>query len=281
MFGWKARAYLNEECVKHAPKESLLSTLFRGRTGPTPSGGETPKQLDFPFVHGTLIRTPFGAAEVTQPLSLKYKREASKMDPAALNKTIGLSISAWTLADGSHPKLYCTVKAAQAWKDAKEAKPGGDSILSAFGTLVSSTLDLFSTQKPKVESEKVPFKFQRYYQESAAVSTSFGNGRVVGFRESDGFYKISLSNWTLANGSHPIAWIRGVDIKYAIAKDCKEGYPVLTKLGLTGILESVQPTTGKWSIGRDDDLGDDAITLFSFLISLKVYISSRCRQRRW
>jgi len=247
LFGWNARAYLNEECVKLAAKESLLSSLFRGRSSIAVTAVEPPKQLDFPFAHGTMIRTPFGEAEVTQPLAIKYKRDGSKVDPAASNVTIGLSIVAWTLADGSHPKLYCTVKTAQTWKDAKGGvKPTGDrdSILSAFGTLVSSTLDLFSTQKPKVEAEKLPIKFDRYYQDAASVSTAFGNGRIIGFRGSDGFYKISLSQWTMGNGSHPTAWIRGIDIKYAIAKDCKEGYPVLTKLGLTGTLESVQPTTG-------------------------------------
>ena len=267
MLGWKARAYLNEDCVKHAPKESLLSALFRGRASGASSGIETQKQLDFPFANGTMIRTPFGEAEVTQPLALRYKREGSKVEPGALNTTIGLSLTGWTLANGTHPKLYCTVKTAQAWKEVKDVKPAGDSILTAFGTLVSSTFDLFSVQKPKVEGDKLPFKFSRYYQDAAAVSTAFGIGRVVGFRESDGFYKISLSNWTMTNGSHPIAWIRGVDIKYAIARDCKEGYPVLTKLGLTGILESVQPTTGTSNYPEDYVLRGTLLTVliyFSF-----------------
>lgn len=244
MLGWEARAYLNENCVK-VEKESLLAALFR-RPAPVPSI-ETPKQLDFPFAQGTLIRTPFGEAEVSRPLPLRYKKETSKMDPEGINQTICLSISAWTLADGSHAKLYCTVKTAQLWKESKEAKTP-DGILSAFGTLVSSTFDFagrFSAQpKAKEEGEPSPIKFERYYRDSASVSTAFGNGRVVGFRDVDGFYKIHLSKWTLADGSHPIAWIRGVDIKYAIVKDCKEGYPVLTNLGLSGILESVQPTTG-------------------------------------
>ena len=109
-----------------------------------------------------------------------------------------------------------------------------------------------------------PKKLERYYEDSASVSTAFGNGRVIGFREEDGFYMISLSSWTLADGSHPIAWIRGPDIKYAIAKGCKEGHPVLTNLGLSGILESVQPTTGKYEIKStetDDDPFPDVVGL--------------------
>jgi hypothetical protein len=246
MIGWKARAYLNDDCIK-IEKESLLASLFRRQAG-TPTQAEPPKQLDFPFAQGTVIRTPYGEAEVIRPLPVKYKKEGSKVDPEGLNQVICLGITAWRLADGSHPKLYCTVKNAQQWKESKTTK-APDGILSAFGTLVSSTLDFAgrfsSSQKPKEESEPAPIKFVQYYRESAAVSTAFGTGRVVGFREKDGFYKISLTSWTLANKKHPVAWIRGVDIKYAIAKDCEEGYPVLTNLGLTGILESVQPTTGE------------------------------------
>ncbi len=244
LVGWKARAYLNENIIK-IEKESLLASLFRRQAGST-APVELTKQLDFPFAQGTSIRTPFGEAVVTRPLPPKYRKDSSILDSEGLNHTICLSLSKWVLADGSHPKLYCTVKTAQVWRDSKGTK-APDSILSAFGTLVSSTFDFagrFAVQKPK-EEEPLPVKFERYYRDSAAVSTAFGIGRIVGFREVDGFYKISLTSWTLADGSHPIAWIRGVDIKYAIAKDCKEGYPVLTSLGLTGILESVQPTTGK------------------------------------
>ena len=133
------------------------------------------------------------------------------------------------------------------WKDMKPGdwKTVPDGLLSAFGTLVSSTLDFagrFGTVKPK-EEESQP-KFTQRYQDGAAVSTQFGDGVVRCFREDDGFYNISLIRWNLTNGSHPTAYIHGNDVSYRIAKGCQEGYPVLTSLGLTGKLESVEPTTG-------------------------------------
>lgn len=245
MVGWKARAYLNEDIVR-IEKGTLLSSLFRRPTQ------EAEKKLEFPYAQGTEIPTPFGKAKVTTPLSAKFKKEGWKTDPEVLEQTIVLSFVTWSLADGTNPKLYCTVKAAQMWKESAGNK-SQDGLLSAFGTLVSSTFDFagrFSAPKTKGDAE-VPgtkAKNERYYSDAAAVSTSFGDGRILDFRESDGFYKISLSKWTMANKKHPIAWIRGIDIKYSIAKDCQEGYPVLTKLGLTGILKSVQPTTGKQTL---------------------------------
>eukprot|EP00934_Nitzschia_sp_Nitz4_P007620 Nitzschia sp. Nitz4//scaffold102_size76354//28389//32188//NITZ4_005631-RA/size76354-snap-gene-0.136-mRNA-1//-1//CDS//3329532246//7610//frame0 len=240
MVGWKATAFLNESIVK-VVKESYLSSLFRRP--------EASKPLEFPHAHGTPIQTPYGNATVTRPLPVKPKRDNAKVEPNISNATIGLDLSNWTLADGSHPKLYCTVKTASTWKETRVAK-SQDGILSAFGTLVTSTFTRFSsggtsgtTNKPK-EEEPVVAKFERYYQDSASVSTSFGVGRVLAFRETDGFYKLSLTAWKLADGSSAVAWMRGVDIKYAIAKGCQEGYPVLTNLGLSGTLESVQPTTG-------------------------------------
>jgi hypothetical protein len=38
--------------------------------------------------------------------------------------------------------------------------------------------------------------------------------------------------------------LRRDDLSYRLAEGCHEGYPVLTSLGLSGTLESVQPTTG-------------------------------------
>jgi hypothetical protein len=138
----------------------------------------------------------------------------------------------------------------QTWKDLKmhDCKKASDGLFSAFGTLVSSSTFDFAglrfSHKVKDEERTLP-KVERYYRDSAAVSMVFGNGMVLGFREEDGFYHVSLIGWTLANGVHPSAWLQEVDISYQIAKGCQEGYPVLTTFGLTGTLESVQPTTGK------------------------------------
>lgn len=258
--GWKAIGYLAENGVKIMSK-GILSSLFR-RQSNLPEVAPTPKPLEFPFAQGTDIKTPFGTAIVTRPLPIKDAKLAGKKDstPAAEQskltaaespcQTIGLSLTSWTLANNSHPKLYCTVETARIWKDTKStgAKSSGDGLLSAFGTLVSSTFDFagrFSVQKPPKDEKRAP-KFTRHYRDSAAVSTAFGAGVVLGFRENDGFYKLSLVGWTLANGAHPIAYLHEVDVNYRIAKGCQEGYPVLTSLGLTGKLESVEPATGKF-----------------------------------
>lgn len=246
MIGWTARAYLKEDDVKVIKeiKESLLSSFFRRQ----PSIGEpAPKPQLFPYVQGTIVQTPYGEAKVIVPLTPPEDRSAGKKDES--DQIICLSIASWRLANNAHPKLYCTVKACQAWRDAKERKIShNDGLLSAFGTLVLSiNREIFAgrlhSHKPKEEEQALP-RFEQYYRDSAAVATAFGSGRVINFRESDGFYRISLSSWTLANGKHPTAWLRGVDIRYQIAKGCQEGYPVLTTFGVSGILESVQPTTG-------------------------------------
>jgi len=75
------------------------------------------------------------------------------------------------------------------------------------------------------------------------VLTPFGYGTVRTFRETDGFYHLSLVGWQM-KGPHPTAYFSGDSLSYGIAKGCVEGYPVYTSLGLTGILISVEPTTG-------------------------------------
>lgn len=243
MVGWTARAYLNEDDVK-VTKESLLSTLFR-RQAISSDIPPSPKYDHFPYIKGSIIRTPYGNAEVIVPLPIPDNDSTDSNDTE--NKIICLGVTSWTLADGSHPKLYSTVKTCQTWKDANEAK----GIFSAFGTLVSSInreikdrlTTTAGTQKMKDDGLATP-KFKQYYRDSAAVSTAFGNGRVMKFRKSDGFYCVCLSSWKLANGRNPTAWLQENDVSYQIARGCKEGYPVLTKMGVSGILESVQPTTG-------------------------------------
>ena len=242
MIGWTARAYLNEADVKMPKeKEGFLASFFRRQS--SVSDPPPPKLLEFPYAKGTIINTPYGEAEVIVPLSSPDSDSTDAVDIS--NMTICLSITSWTLANDSHPNLFCTVKTCQAWKT-KEEKVSSDGILSAIGTLVSTINRALSTsnQKSKEEEPAITSKFHQYYRHSAAVSTAFGNGRISGFRKTDGFYSVSLSNWKLSNGHHPTAWLKEVDICYQIAKGCKEGYPVLTNLGVTGILESVQPTTG-------------------------------------
>jgi hypothetical protein len=231
MVGWTATAYLKLESLKPVPK-SLLGSLFR-QFGGTEG---TPKPLEFPHAEGTVIETPFGRCSVTKPLPAKPR--PSGRTPV----TLGLSIGSWTLADGTHPMLYCTVDTARAWRDHKA--DDGTSIFSALGTLVTSSrtlLEPFLSQKPT--PSKAP-QFVRYYQDSAAVTTPYGDGVVVRFRVEDGFYEVALTRWTLANGKQARAFLRREDINYRISSGCEEGYPVLTSLGLSGTLASVEPTTG-------------------------------------
>jgi len=247
MVGWTARAYLNQDDVK-VIKEGLLSSLFR-RQGSVSDSTPQKRINHFAYIEGTIIPTPYGNAKVAIPLSVPDDESIDSEDIS--NKSICLSIMSWTLANGSNPKLYCTVKTCQSWKDAKEAKATSDGILSAFGTLVSTInreikgrLTSTATIQKLNDKETTTQRFKQYYCISAAVSTAFGNGRIIDFRKEDGFYCISITSWVLADGGHPRAWLQEVDISYQIAKGCKEGYPLLTKLGVSGVLESVQPTTG-------------------------------------
>lgn len=232
MLGWPGTGYLQQGTLKRMPK-SLLSSLLRQLSGVD----SAQKALDFPYAHGTPIATPFGQAKVERPIPLT---KSSRIAPTA---TIGLRLESWKLANGASPMLYCTVATAQTWKNKKPEE--GLSLLSTFNTLVSSSRTLLvpflGQKKQPTEERKV---FQRYYKDAAAVSTKYGDGRVVDFRESDGFYEVSMLQWTLANGTHPKAFMRNDEISYRIAKGCQEGYPVLTSLGLSGKLASVEPTSG-------------------------------------
>ncbi|CAJ1905588.1 unnamed protein product [Cylindrotheca closterium] len=239
---WKARGYLNEIDVKVTKERILLSlSLFR-RQGSTSE--TTLKPLEFPYATGTLINTPYGAAELYKPLLLTSKQ---LNETELLNQIIGLRLVSWKLANGSYPTMHCTVKTVQQWKNSK-SRSSTDGLLSTFGTLLTMPFSSrFGTPAKKittaVEAEKIP-KFRQYYNDSTKVSTAYGNGEVLEFREEDGFYKVSITSWTLANGQCATAWLREVDIRCRIADGCQEGYPVLTGMGLTGILESVQPSTG-------------------------------------
>ena len=271
MVGWTAKAYLCEDDVKIVSK-GLIQSFIRKM-----SGHETtaPKPKEFPYAEGTVINTPYGKGAVTKPLpSAKAGGKSDAVSPKAITPTnrgdttasgrprsgslgssttslatvptVGISLTSWTLADGSHPVLYCTVPNAQTWKDRKDDRMG---ILSATVGLVSKTLEKFRVNpnkktKKEEKQETIPLE-EQYFQDAAKVSTYYGNGVVSGFRPKDGFYKISLSNWTLSDGSHPVAYLKKDDIKIRIANACQEGYPLYTKYGLTGSLASVQPKTGK------------------------------------
>jgi hypothetical protein len=242
MTGWKARAYLNEVDAK-VTKEGLLASLFRRQSV---TSDPVPKYQYFPYVRGTVIHTPFGEAEVVVSIPTPEEDPSNQLREHS-DEIMVLSLTSWRLANDSHPKIYATVKSCREWKDKKGVRSSADGLFSAFGRLVSSIdreiKGRLISQKPKDDGHTIP-KFKQYYQTAAAVSTDFGNGRIVKFRAIDGFYCVSLSSWTLANGQNPVAWLREFDVRIQISSGCKEGYPVLTNLGVTGILESVQATTG-------------------------------------
>ena len=245
--GWKGRGYLKAEGVLLVPK-SIFSSLFRRQT--SGDGLPSPRHLDFVYVKGSKVSTPYGNAVIKHPLPLPASSVESPIKKSKATEAttiICLSLVDWHLADRSHPSLNCTVSTVRQWKETRgeEKKIQSDGILSAFGTLVTSTLDFAGRLTTKTAKEKKePQRFAQFYRDGAAISTHYGPGIVRKFREVDGFYEVSLVRWTLANGSHPVAHLRKLDISYRIAEGCQEGYPVLTKLGLTGNLESVEPSTG-------------------------------------
>lgn len=231
MQGWEATAYLNEESVEIASK-SLLRSLFNIQRGG--EGVATPKPLEFPHAEGTIIQTPFGEGKVVRPLPLEGD---------AATATIGIALSNWILANESHPTIYCTVETAQNWREKGKSNKSG--ILSVFGNLVSKRFyETFRAEEKTKAAPLVPARFEQYYKDGAAVSTDFGPGVVRRFREEDGFYEVSLVKWKLANGNIATAILRKDGISHRVAEGCIEGYPVLTALGLTGTLASVDPTTG-------------------------------------
>jgi len=254
MQGWKAMAYLRELDVKQPGRTGMFGTLLRQFS--TKDGGPA-KPIDFPYAEGTVIRTPFGVATVTKPLPALPMTETPKPGSKAPAEkivvvaptptgTIGLSLTKWKLADGKHPMLYCTVETAREWKDERSS-----GFFSNFTSLVSYSAKSVwggssrGDQRRLLKKEQDPAPlFKQYYQDGAAVTTSFGGGVVQRFRAEDGFYEISVKSWKLANGTHPTAILQKDDISYRIAKGCHEGYPVWTKLGLSGTLASVEPTTG-------------------------------------
>ena len=236
MVGWQATAYLNETEVKPISKGLLQSFLqqFSSKESST-------KASEFPYAEGTIIKTPFGEARVTRPLPMPKGKRSKESVSAA---TIGLSLTDWVQANQGHPTLYCTVETARKWKDTNWRKSAGGGLFSVFGSLVSKTLmatNLVARNERKLLTTHL---HERYYRDGAAVDCRYGNGRVRKFREVDGFYEVALVQWKLVGGRNATAFLRESELRPRIAPGCNEGYPVLTRFGLTGVLASVEPTSG-------------------------------------
>lgn len=268
MSGWRAKAYLREDIVMHSSQGFLGAILGRFSSAQaSPERRVNPKERQFPHVAGTAMYSPFGEGTVIRPLPLdKEKQPSPTMSSSSTLKapsprrsaqsdthhatTIAISLTSWTLRDGSHPTLYCTVNSAEKWrnKTSKAKTPTHNresSLLSVIGSLVSGTVE--SLKKIRVPREiETPIKvetrkFERYYKDGAAVTSAYGYGTVRAFRESDGFYIVSL---LMKSGkAFGTAYLREDSMSYRLAEGCVEGYPVMTTYG-SGVLQSVNPTTG-------------------------------------
>ena len=259
---WSARAYLQEKNVKR-DGSGFLGTILRQfstvQTSPKGRHASAGKHSErqFPHVAGTPIFSPFGDGTVIRPLPVVKEKPSSVISPKSRTEfnpnqaTIAIRLSSWTLRDGTHPTLYCTVNNADKWRSKPIATPAPGhrreaSILSVIGSLVSGTVE--SIKKIRVPREiETPIikiearKFERYYKDGAAVTTTYGDGTVRSFRESDGVYVVSL---LMKSGiSCGVAYLREDSMSYRLARGCIEGYPVLTTFG-SGVLQSVNPTTG-------------------------------------
>jgi len=268
MSGWSATCYLNAEAVKIVSEGFFNRMLRIISTEPKPHSPQkvSPSKEDlFLCTIENEISTPYGQGVIVRPLrkkSIEVSRDNSEKeklkgildtsDISDVPEMIGISLSSWKLANGSHPILYCTAESALAWKamdedESRSRQSGG--IFSAFGSIVSVGMKKLivgkSDRKPaEVPSEILVPHIERYYENGGAVVTSFGNGTVTAFRETDGMYTVTLDNWTMANNSLPKAFLRRDSLSHQIAPGCIEGYPVLTSFGLSGTLVSVQPKTG-------------------------------------
>lgn len=269
MSGWSATSYLNAESVKIV-SEGFFNRMFRNlistETSKTQQKSPSEKQASVPYAVDCLVCTPFGEGRVVRPLeSSSVDATLSSIVSSSIQKkdlvesdeglyrplTIAISLSSWVMSDNTSPVLYCTIETAQSWKamdEEEERSKSSGGILSAFGSIVSQSVKKLIVGKSKKKSVEVPsvitvLMFERYYFDGAAVVTIFGNGVVTAFRESDGMYVVKLQTWKMANGRHAKLYAMKETLHRQIAKGCIEGYPVLTSLGLSGTLISVQPRT--------------------------------------
>lgn len=269
MSGWSATCYLNAESV-NIVSEGFFNRMLRiisTDTAKPSSIKKTPAQKDNvnPMAADSIICTPFGQGRIIQSLderhnsynsskiSCNQQASAKKVivNTAKPYDTVAISLSSWILANKASPVLYCTVDNARRWKaigDEERTKNSGG-ILSTFSSIVSQSVKKLIVGKPKrkvsdVPSEITVTKYVRFFSDGAAVNSPYGQGRVTSFRESDGIYTVALKSWKLADGKNARLYTMRDHLNHQIARGCIEGFPVLTSLGLTGTLISVQRKTG-------------------------------------
>jgi len=263
---WSAQAYLNKDVVKS--EGSFFGNFIRQMTGETSekallSQPQLKEVVEFTYVTGSIVQTPFGEGKIFRSLQAKYTDNAISLSSSSQgaisdiatpqNETIGLDITSWILADDSHPKLYCTVEVAVQWQKIAEDKTRSNAsgIFSTFGSYISQGMKILmdTSNNKKIPTTKVPSEilvqtFARYYKDGAVVTTPFGEGSVRSFRESDGIYEVALLKWKMKGELLPTIFLTKDALSNYVSNGCHEGYPVLTSLGVSGNLASVQPTTG-------------------------------------
>lgn len=247
---WSAQAYLQENIVKREGAGFLGTILRQFSSAQTlPKSKSSDKKgtnvRQFPYVAGTPIYSPFGEGMVIRPLPLSKDREPIYMTPnQAPRVTMAVSLTSWTLQDGSHPELFCTAHSAEKWRN-KALAVKESSLFSVIGSLVSGTVKSLKNIRVPREIEapikiETP-KFERYYKDGAAVNSVYGDGTVCSFREADGFYVVQLR--MKCGKAFGVAYLSEDSMSYRIARGCVENYPVMTTFG-SGVLQSVNPTTG-------------------------------------
>eukprot|EP00559_Dactyliosolen_fragilissimus_P009235 CAMPEP_0184873154 /NCGR_PEP_ID=MMETSP0580-20130426/41671_1 /TAXON_ID=1118495 /ORGANISM="Dactyliosolen fragilissimus" /LENGTH=1172 /DNA_ID=CAMNT_0027376021 /DNA_START=539 /DNA_END=4057 /DNA_ORIENTATION=- len=281
MINWSAHAYLRQIDVEYIDEGSGLMSLLRNFTTSDAllqsraTSSNSPKETESSILlsQDDIIQTPFGIGMVllipTSSNVSKHNKIESTSKPnkinsdkllnqdtfgaiyedisssSSANSIVNVSLTSWTMADGTHPNLYCTQGNAYEWKRINHEGyrfKQSESIFSVFGSLVTRFI---SGEKKNVPVEIVIPKYKRYYQDGASVTTAYGHGRVIKFRESDGFYEVELLHWSLSRKIYqPMAYLQKDSMKCYLATGCHEGYAVLTSLGLSGILASVDARTG-------------------------------------
>lgn len=249
MTGWSATCYLSADVVKN-DDEGFFGSLLRKITIKSPepqkqNKPQSPRESESELAKESYVITPFGEGRVSALGDIDSSPDSSSVNKKTEREyqTLGISITSWTLANGTHPTVYCTKETALHWKKTGDEvlTKNSKGILSAFDSIVSLGKKLITK---KATTEAVVQNYEQFYKDGAAVLTPYGNGRVQSFRETDGFYEVILVEWKLANNVCPKLFVKKESLTYQKASGCHEGHAVLTSYGLCGILESVEQETG-------------------------------------
>mmetsp|Transcript_25958 Transcript_25958/g.54032 ORF Transcript_25958/g.54032 Transcript_25958/m.54032 type:complete len:1266 (-) Transcript_25958:28-3825(-) len=235
MASFGAKAYLRVADVEEVVKESWLSGL-RGR-------GKTEKQVvdeeEHIFVPGDEFGTPYGDGVV---LDVRVESIEDEEDSAVANdKNITAAGGGNVVATAAKSRttlkvnlgfgvMYCTQTNASAWS--KKYARNQSRILSVIG----SVFRRMTVAPPRVKKEEDPVVFERVFQDGAIVDVgTFGAGTIKGHRSSDGVYSVDLG--------YGLGYFGASSLSKHVKRGCSEGCRVVTSLGLTGTLVSVDAAT--------------------------------------